>query len=198
MFRVVRSLWTSFSNGSHHMHRFIDRMFSNFFPAYSTTFNSDDCRWFFTYANSQTQWLQTPINKVTVAVNDEVIGHHKSCVDHSCTEILSIYNLKLYFCRILGKRCGNPGPNDPLAFYNTEVSGLYHVQKHLIILCVYNALLYQIQPRLLVGEVLMAAPEHGPPTYYIPLFYQHSTFIPLEQDAIVSLLQFLHSQQLLH
>ena len=47
-------------------------------------------------------------------------------------------------------------------------------------------LLLQIQPRALVGEVLMAAPDLGPPAYYIPMFYQRSTFIALERDAIVS------------
>lgn len=43
-----------------------------------------------------------------------------------------------------------------------------------------------IQNRSLVGTILMSAADLGPPTYYIPMFYQKSTFIVLKQDATVS------------
>ena len=44
----------------------------------------------------------------------------------------------------------------------------------------------QMQHRSLLGEVLMSTPDLGPPTHYIPTFYQQSTFITLQRDAIVS------------
>ena len=44
----------------------------------------------------------------------------------------------------------------------------------------------QMQRRSLLGVVLMSTPDLGDPTHYIPTFYQQSTFITLQRDAIVS------------
>ena len=43
-----------------------------------------------------------------------------------------------------------------------------------------------MQHRLLLGEILMSTPALEPPSHYIPTFDQHSTFISLERNAIVS------------
>ena len=49
-------------------------------------------------------------------------------------------------------------------------------------------LLYYQQPRQLVGNVLMATPDLGPPAPYIPIFYQeHSTITPKANQVSVHL-----------
>ena len=153
---------TSPAEGGHQMDKFIYKLLGQFFPIESTVYSSDDCQTFLSYANSQNHWLTS---------SDTVSTEH----------VMSIYNCMLYLSRILCTKGENTTDNDSLASYNTNVSRFVTNCIHIQI-----AFFMLLQFRMLIGKVLMAAPELGPPTYYIPLFYQQTSFILLEKTAIVS------------
>ena len=99
---------TSPAEGGHQMDKFIYKLLGQFFPIESTTYSSDDCQTFLSYANSQNHWLT--INTVP--------AEHK----------MSIYNCMLYLSRILCTKRENTTDNDSLALYNSNVSRFVSAQ----------------------------------------------------------------------
>ena len=99
------------------VNRITERIFSHFFPANSTNFSSDDCRWFLAYANSQRQWL-------TKGTESGRGGHMdlEVALNRHTNDQMSIHILKLYLSRILGEHSGGTSSSQPLAFYNESVS----------------------------------------------------------------------------
>ena len=100
------------------VHRLTERIFNHFFPANSTNCSSDDCRWFFAYANSQIQWL-TKGTEAGIGGQVDLEAAQNGC--HT-NDQMSIHILKLYLSRILGEQSGGTSSSQPLAFYNDKVS----------------------------------------------------------------------------
>ena len=105
-------------SGKDQAHRFMERLFSFFFPVDSTNCSTDDCFWFLSYANNQRELVFE-------------IAKYKSNQE-LCQNVdgLSIYIFKLYLCRILGEKNGdNTTSSNPLAFYNDRVSFIMYMQE---------------------------------------------------------------------
>ena len=102
------------------VHRLTERIFNHFFPANSTNYSSDDCRWFLAYVNCQKQLL----TKGTEINSGGQVEHKVSQNGYRTNDQMSNHIFKLYLSRILGEQTGGSTtpPQDPLAIYNDKVS----------------------------------------------------------------------------